>query len=318
MSVDAAAREALPARAVKAFGPRGLIAWGLLLACVFSMVSAMVTSVKGLDLAFLSSVALLAATVGWAFGLFRTRAWSALLFGLLFGAEYLLVRVGHLWTAIWDTVRAAVQFAWELLVWAYYWDRLPQWDRVPEQATALWSAMLLLISRAYEWLSLILAGTARVDPVGTALIWGFGVWVCAYWAGWYVRRHNQPLVAILPGGALTAFVLSYTNSSPYLLLPLVGTTLVLMAIVQQRDRESRWSVSGIDFSQALWTDVAAVATGVALALVLAAALSPSLTFYKIADWVEELTQGEDEGRAEIVAESLGLEQKPDYRPPTPL
>ncbi len=41
------------------------------------------------------------------------------------------------------------------------------------------------------------------------------------WAGYVVRRTRRPLLGVLPGGIVLSFVLSYTEKSPYILLPLI-------------------------------------------------------------------------------------------------
>jgi transglutaminase-like putative cysteine protease len=189
---------------------------------------------------------------------------------------------------------------------------------VPRLYLALWRDMGTLLSRTYGWLVGLLSGGGAFDLVGTALVWGLIVWLCNLWMGWWVRRRHNPLVGVLPGGLLLSFVLSYTGSNPYVFLPILGATLVLIALVKHLAREDRWSVAGIDFSQGLWSDIAMVATGISIALVLAAAIAPSISAQKIADWVNELTDTEEERRTEEVAEGLGLQQKPEPRDPRPL
>lgn len=302
---------------VDALGPKALLAWSLLLVVVFSMTSGLTDAVSDLDTLFVFSVAFLAMTLSWLLALIPVRGWMAGLFGTIVGIEFLLIRVGRLGDSLAQIIRAVVTFLWQLALW--YWTEVPPtWEPVPQLFLALWRDMGTLLSRTYVWLEGVISGGGSIDLVGTALVWGMMVWLYNLWMGWWVRRRYNPLVGVLPGGLLLSFVLSYTGSSPYVFLPILGITLVLIALVKQLAREGRWSLSGIDFSQGLWSDIALVASGISIALVLAAAIAPSISAQKIADWVNELTEQEEERRTEEVAEGLGLQQKPAPRAVQPL
>ncbi len=303
-------------RLTRALRPRALLAWVLLLLVVLSTTSGLTTAVKNLEALYIFTVAVIAVTVGWLLALLPMQGWMAGVLGTLFGIEYLLVRVGGLGDSLVGIVGAAVRLARQVVDW-YFTEQPPDWAPLPTLYVNLWVDMGTLLARTTSWLSGLISKTGTRDIVGSALVWGLGVWLYNVWAGFVVRRHHKPLLGMLPGGLLLSFVLSYTGTNPYILLPVVGLTLVLMAVMSQTKREEAWTVRDVDYSQGLWGDVAVAATGISIALVLAAAIAPSITAEKIANWIRDVTASEQQTRTEAVAEGLGLEQHPEPAPPAP-
>ncbi len=317
MSGYARRRAGLAPRIISWLGPRGLMIWGLLLIAVISITSGVTEAVPDLDVAYVFGVTFVAVSVGWLLALLPMRFRLAGALGLVFGVEYLLVRVGRLGSSLLSVAGVILRFLWELGIW-YWTEQPPVWEPIRVGYLELWGDMATLLVRTGKWLGEVLSGGNAFDIVGSAIVWGLIIWLYSAWAGWTVRRHHRPLLGVLPGSLLLSFVLSYTGSNPYIFLPVVGFTLVLMATSSQQGREAEWVSKGIDFSQGLWTDVVTMATGISIALVIAASIAPSISVQKIADWVEEITSDTVEERTEAVADSLGLEQKPQPRSSRPL
>ncbi len=306
--------ESVSGKVVHVLGARALLAWVLLLLIVLSTTSGLTNAVANLEVFYIFSIAAIAVTVGWLLALLPMKGWMVALLSTLFGIDYLLVRVGGLGSSLVAIVQAAVRLARQLVDW-YFTEQPPDWAPLPTLYINLWTDMGTLLTRTFNWLSGLVAKTGARDIVGSALVWGLGVWLLNIWAGFIVRRHHRPLLGMLPGGLLLSFVLSYTGTNPYILLPVVGLTLVLMALMSQTKREEGWTVRDVDYSRGLWSDVAVAATGVSIALVLAAAIAPSISAEKIANWVREVTSSEQQTRTESVAEGLGLQQRPEPAPP---
>jgi len=317
MSGYAHHRVGLGVRIIRWLGPRGLMIWGLLLIAAISITSGLTEAVPDLDIAYVLGVTLVAVSVGWLLALLPMRFRLAGTLGVVFGVEYLLVRVGRLGSSLLSVASVILRFLWELAIW-YWTEQPPAWEPIRVGYLELWGDMVTLLVRTGNWLGEVFSGGNTFDVVGSAIVWGLSIWLYSAWAGWSVRRHHRPLLGVLPGSLLLSFVLSYTGSNPYIFLPVVGFTLVLMAVSSQQGREAEWVSKGIDFSQGLWADVAAMATGISIALVIAASIAPSISVQKIADWVEEVTSDTVEERTEAVADSLGLEQKPQPRASRPL
>lgn len=301
-------------RLLEFLGPKGILLWLLLMLALQSVAYGTADVVRGLEYPLLSWAVLIAGTLAWLLALLPMSGRLAALLGGLVGLPLILIRVGQLLPLMGDNLRAMGFFLAELAVW--YWEGPPDWTRVPIALLALWQDMSALLIRGWTWITALLAGTGVYDPVGTALVWSAGVWACAFWAGWWVRRRRRPLAAVLPGGALLAVVLSYTGASSLTLLALVGATLLLLAAVHFRERELHWIVTNVDFSRDLWTDVLAMASLLTVIVLLAAAIAPSISASDLVRWTREtFSRPRDEGD---LAESLGLEQQPVSRERTPL
>lgn len=337
MFAQRSSRRTLWGRAVSFFGPRALLTWSLLLAILLVFDVGLVEVVSGLEFPFLFLVVIVALTLGWLLALVPIHGAISAVLGLMFGVEFLLMRVGRLGDEVVVVLRAIFGTGGEIIAWM--WERVlylasysirqgefgrelvrsVHWASVSGAVGTLWTGMGTLLSRAGTWFASVVSAGGTFDPVGAALIWGLVVWVCAYWAGWFVSRKNRPLVAVLPAGFVLSFVLAYTWSQPGVLLPLLGLVLILMAMVRHRARESRWDLIGIDFSRDLWGELALLVTGISLALVLMAAVVPTISFEKLSNWIEEMrAPKEEETQTQQVAESLGLEQKPKPQPVQPV
>lgn len=328
----------LMARVVAWVGPKNLLVWFLLLVTLGIFAGGLVEMVDGLAFDFIFLIVFMAMTIGWLLGLLPIRGWLATLFGLLFGAEFVMTRVGRLGDEMAAIVRAA--FALVGQVFAWIWERLlylasysfearafqltpvrsVDWLAIPNAFGVLWTGMSTLLSRAYTWLSAILSGGGTYDPVATALVWGFVVWLCAIWAGWKISHKRQTVVGLLPAGLLLSFLLAYTYMSSGILLPFLGVLLVLIALTGHQERESRWAIADIDFSRDLWSELIMVTVSVSLALVLASAVLPTFSYRKLADWIDQLTAKEEEApsQSEEIAKSLGVEQRPAPQPARPI
>ncbi len=297
-------------------GPKAVLMWTLLLVQAICITFGMAQVLRGLEFGLLFRIAVIAMTMSWLFALLPMSSRLAAAISAALGAELIVIWMGGLTPAIWEVVRAGVRLIGEFLLW--YWREIPpDWTAFLVKLGELWGGGSVVVQRGASWLLSLLSGTAVFDPVGTALVWGLLTWWIFAWCGWVIRRHYRPLLAILPAGALLSFLLSYAAESAGILLPLVGLTLVLMALVKQRAREFRWVLSGIDFSQDLWTDLTVAASLVAVLIMITAALAPSLSAKRLVRWVQELAERR-QNDAESVAESLGVEQRSEPRELTTL
>jgi transglutaminase-like putative cysteine protease len=304
-------------RSARAARIRMLLAWTMLAIVMLSFAGGLSNAVRSLQPTYILTAALLATGLGWLLATLPMKPGLAAALSGLFGFEYLLVRVGDLGSSLITIVIAGARLVWEILAW--YWTALtPDWVPLYDAYSQLWVDMGVLLDRTYRWLSGLLSGRGGYDVVGMALVWGLGVWLLGAWAGFVVRRYRRALLGVIPAGVLLGFVLSYTGSNPYVLLPILGATLVLLGMMGQGAREQTWMERGVDYSQGLWGDVTLTVTGISVALVIAAAIAPSISVEKIADWVREVTDTGGQTRSEAVAESLGLEQRPEPRPVRPI
>ena len=278
--------------------------------------------IRDLDAGLLLTIVTLGALAGWMIATIPLPGWLAGILASLLGAEVVLVRVGRLEGKLAAMVWALLGLVGEIWHWLLgegwraengVW-RLTgpplDWTAVSQILTELWADISTLLDRGHEWVWGLVVGNPAFDPVATALLWSLAMWAVAIWAGWTVRRRHQPLQGIAPAGALLVATFFYTRGEHTTLLTLMGTTLLLMAMVRQDARERRWQATRIGFSSDIWKDLAVVAALLSLALVVTAALTPSISVQKIVEFAQQLIE-EQEDETELVAKSLGLEAQPD-------
>ena len=308
---------------------RVLFLLALLLVALGSVAHGLADVVRELDAGLLLTVATLGALAGWMMATIPLPGWLAGILASLLGAEVVLVRVGRLGgklAALGWTLVGLVGEIWLWLVgegWRLVLSQVegienggwrpvgppPDWMAVSQILTELWADISTLLDRGHEWTLGLVGGHPAFDPVATALLWSLAIWAVAVWAGWAVRRH-QPLQGITPAGALLAATFSYAGTRLSALLTLLGTTLLLMAMVRHDDRERRWRATKIDLSSDIWKDLAVTAALLSLALVVTAAVVPSISVRRIVEFAQQLTR-EQEDETKLVAKSLGLEAQPN-------
>jgi transglutaminase-like putative cysteine protease len=126
------------------------------------------------------------------------------------------------------------------------------------------------------------------------------MWGVAAWAGWWVRRRNQPLPGMAPCGVLLGVCLFYWRGDLAFLLSLLGATLLLVALVGQDTRERRWADSGIDFPSDVGWEVKLFGAGLSLTLVSFALLVPSISWRQMVDWAGTFVRSQP-GSVQVVA-----------------
>jgi transglutaminase-like putative cysteine protease len=93
---------------------------------------------------------------------------------------------------------------------------------------------------------------------------------------------------------------------------MLTSTLVLKALAEHDVRRRRWEQGGVRYPQRVRSDTFWLALGLSLALVVAAAITPSVSVARIVEWARSLT--EVQPAEEEVASSLGLESQPEPVP----
>ncbi len=300
-------------------GGRNLLMLALLVVVLFSVSQGIANVVRGLDVKLLWLVVTLALLVGWFLGRSSSGRVGAGCWSVFLGIAAILGRVGRLDRILWSLhrawltfVAAGSRFLLTLLRDSAAWQQLSPPDPTPllRISAELGTAVSTLLTRTCGWLSDLLKGSSSYDPVAAMVFWGLLLWLAAAWAGWMVRRQHKALLAVTPAGVLAVTAISYVWGAPYILLLLIGPTLMLMAVVNYDERERAWRRAAIDFSRDLWQELFWLTSGIVIGVLVLSALIPSISIRDILDFAREVTVQRNEN-TEAAGESLGLYQTPE-------
>ncbi|MEK7275740.1 MAG: transglutaminase domain-containing protein, partial [Chloroflexota bacterium] len=166
-----------------------------------------------------------------------------------------------------------------------------------------------LISRLRDWLESAAAGEPAFDPVAAAITWSLLVWLVAAWAGWVLRRTDQPLTSVLPAMVVLAMSLFYTGGSVSVLLVLLFATLLLLAVAAFDVRARHWQMTGVDYFEDAPRDIALAVVPLCFLLILAAATAPSLSIDDLVDYFNKPIREAVRDDSAVLPNSLGLQQQ---------
>lgn len=304
-------------------GRRNVLTLLLLVVIMGSVAQGISDAVRGLDMVLLWLLSVVAVFVGWWLGQTEVTRRRAALTTVGLGTLAVLFRVGRLDQNLWEIISSGARWAFASARWLFTWLELwlsnavparppfPGGDAFVAALSGLGQGVGTLLVRTQSWVVALLDGASIYDPVAAAVVWGLVLWLAGAWAGWMIRRRYQPLLAVLPAAILMATALSYVWGSPYILLILVGSTLMLLSVVSHNQREDRWEGQGVDFSRDLRTEMLWMVFLLTLGALLLGVIVPSVSVDDVADFFRELTEPDREvgEGARGVAESLGLEQR---------
>ncbi len=297
-------------------GPKYFLPLILLTLVVGSTAFGLSDAVTRLDIWLVLPLALVGLALGWILGILRLPEVVNLLIGLFIGGQILFIRVGSLLDEFLQIPLSQLRMVGEAVGWV--WMELttdqpgviPDWSLGVTATNNFWAGVVTLLERVQMWVLGIVNGKPMFDPVAVSLVWGAAIWCCAVWAGATFRRRQWTLGAVLPAGILLAATFSYVRTTSMMLLPMMGGTMLLMALGGHDLRERGWLANGIDFSRDIRLDLWVAAVLVTIGLLSAAAVLPMVSVQQIADWVQEITKDQSED-TQAIAESLGLEQLPE-------
>jgi transglutaminase-like putative cysteine protease len=290
-------------------GLRTLLALLLLFVALGTMIWTLAGIVRGLGLELLLFTVFWGALLGWGLAAWRPiPGWLAGFLALILGVEAIVVRVGQLGGILLALGQHLISLAWQ--IWRWPLDGQPDPSPLGPAWLELEAGLSTLLARGLAWTTALANGEPAFDPVTTTLIWSLVLWGISVWAGWGIRRLEQPLAALAPTGALLATTLAYSSSQPANLLLLLGSTLLLMGLIGYQARRRRWLAAGLDCADTIQLDLAFVVIPIAAMLLLAAGIVPSISVQQMTKLARQLL-GDQTAQAAPMAGSLGLRPGPN-------
>ena len=283
---------------------QSLLSLLLLLILFASLVHGVSDSVRGIERGLLWPVVLTGLPLGWLLAYREVRGWLAALIALLGGVVPLFLHVGQLGGSLAALFVESIQVLWQAIQ-AGSWP-----GAAPVQAAwaELTEGFSVLVIRLGTWLLNLVQGQPAFDPLPIALLWGLALWATATWAGWAVRRRIDTVWAAVPAIGLLAITLSFVGGRAWYLLPMLASMLVLRVLAEYDARRQRWEQDGVRYAPRIRSSTFWLALGLSLALMVAAALTPSISVAGVVELARNLTDVQPADGE--VASFLGLEGQP--------
>ena len=272
----------------------------LLTSAMAGVVSVLTASNRGLLLQSL----LLGMLTGWGMALFRQSAWHVILIAITFGFIYIFLFPGGL---IGKALPVLIEF-FHLIPDGFASLRGEAIDLASliDLLHAFFSSAGILMTRLQAWIVAFVERVPIFDPVAAALVWNTIVWLMASWAGWIIEARRNVLLAALPVIMLSISTLSYGQRTSFALYLMLGSLLVLLALVRQGQREQDWIESGAAFPAKKGRQIVYVSMSVTLALVLFSAFTSSISVQSIREWISEHTKPNAQQGNRDLGKSLGI------------
>ena len=282
-----------------------ILLFALLVMALGSVVFGIANQVKELNFAPLFLVSLVALFFSWQLSRTRLSGWKPALFIFSVGLIFIFMSVGELWIPLLD---------WLVALAMTFWQWLTSSEKYPITVTQYWATgkeLELRLTTVFldinDWLRSIFAGNSASNYLAISFIWSLITWGISGWAGWFQRRWNKPLLAVLPAAILLAISLGYTYGSTTPLFPLIFSTLSLMSLNAYVRREQTWKQRNIDYPNDDVYENSMLILSIIVGFLVAAALIPRISFQILVDKVQQYTQPGAE-QFEPILESFGLDQ----------
>jgi len=276
----------------------------LLLFILLTAATAGVTAVlKGPDWVSLWESLLLGLLVGWVLALFRWPAWRSALLVIALGLLFSLLFNGGLGEKVLAVFNELLRLAGRIL--STLRTRAVELTTLSSLTRQVFTSTGVVMGRVYTWLKDLGAGQPTFDPVAAGFAWSTVVWLVAAWAGWVVEAGKNVLMAVLPAVLVNLSTLSYGRNNSASIYLILGTTLVLIALVQYGQREQEWSKTRVAFPSRKSREVGNVSMLIATILVILSAFISSLSLQRIIRWTSQASRpaGQSENG---LAKSLGI------------
>ncbi|MFL7867208.1 MAG: transglutaminaseTgpA domain-containing protein [Anaerolineales bacterium] len=278
------------------------------LTLLFVMVTAAVSGVSivltGQDWGALLRSALLGLLLGWSLGLFRQSAWRTALIVVALGLIYIFLfpggLVGKIIAVLAESLRLLPHSP--ALLKGETID-LTSWVNALKDFS---TSTGIVAKRLQVWIAALVDNQPAFDPVAAALVWNALLWLVSAWAGWVIEARRNALLASAPLVFLSVGTLAYGRRMSFLLYLMLGSLLLLLAVVQHDRQEQAWDESGAAYPARKDRQIIRTALFLALALVIFSALTSSISVQRIQEWISERTRSTAQQNQGDLGKSLGI------------
>jgi len=178
----------------------------LLLMAAGSLIATLSEVVRGLDFGWLLVIAVSSITLAWMLAAAKpVPDWLAAVISLILGSEAIGLYLGGLDDDLLVVGQSLARLAGQF--WQNPLAGLPDLSAANQAIHIFATGVAAITVRTVTWLATLFGGQATFDPVVVTMVWSGAVWSTLAWAAWVIRRHQKPLPAMLPPGALLLITL---------------------------------------------------------------------------------------------------------------
>lgn len=240
---------------------------------------------------------------GWLLAIFRWKAWHSALMLIVLGILFTLLFAGGLNERILAVFNEIFQAIGRVITTLNF--KGVDLNPLSNSISQLFTATRVVLERVFTWITDIANGQPTFDPVAASIVWNAAVWLIAAWAGWVVEAGRNALLAVLPALILNLSTLSYGRINSVSIYLILALTLILIGVVQFDRREQEWNDTSVAYPERKGRELGNISTGLAILLVVLAALISSLSLQQIVHWSTAI-RGSSPQSGSGLAKSLGI------------
>ncbi len=282
--------------------------WGLLLVFYSVFASILANAVRGMESDLVWAMIWGGCFIGSAVAFSKVPRWLAGVVSALAGILVAIVRVGNLGRQLAFSLAETRRLIPDLLSWVIGSADPPDYLPVVLRWQEIAAGGLAIGTRLWVWIAQFAQRNPFYDPVATTFLWSLAILGVVIWSVWGMFRVKKPLLGFLPPLAMAAVTLAFVDAAPYDIVFLLGVTVAATVLVHHDVLESSWLTSAIRYAQGIRRKVVITAVTLTAGLMALSLVTPSLSFGRLTEIVENLTPKSAPVDQNLVR-SIGLEKK---------
>ena len=284
---------------------RALFLMGLVFVIQNNLLLSMDVVVRGVTAQALRPLLYAALILGWLLARSKLKLGWAGLLSLTLGAAGVLGHTGDIFQAFLGLAREGMIYLFVRLDTGSF----PADQAVVDSLSNLNLRTREIFSTLYLWLADLQSGFSAYNQTVILMAWGLLLWLLTVWFVWSFRRMYQPLWGLLPSAFLLSTLLTYTPGHRNLIIYSLGAGTALIGLGFYEGREAGWKQAGVANPTLTRKSMTWTVVGISFAVMVAAAVVPSLRVKAISDPIQEWLWEQDDSQGTILR-SMGVEYDP--------
>ncbi len=271
------------ARIINRINPNAVASLSCFLLILISISVGISASVQGLEMRLVLPIVFSAAALIWLLSLLGTPGKGIIVLSTVIGMFIVVFTIGRLWDEwidIWKQLSIYFYSVYKAIIHeSSFPSANPFFKILGELGNSLSDSLRYIGSWFQDF--------PQPSHDAKVLLWSLSLWFTVTWATWFLYRRNQPLISSIPFLVLVGIYKTQFPSSPNTLLPILTSTLALMVLISQKNRERKWDRKGIEYSQIIRDNSRSAALILSISLVASASIISSIDIQRVIEWFRE-------------------------------